>query len=115
MAERTSRAAAKKSPRKKQANQAAAGAAKMRDAADRILQNYSEEIAEALYESAKSGHIHSTKLLCALAEDRHDAGDPEIAQMRESLAAEWAADQHWFASVTDAESETGQGGREPED
>ena len=68
------------------------GAKKLLDAADMILARDHEEIAEALSESGKSGHIQSIKFLYELAERSIELleGEEESGLLRQ--AREWAAE-----------------------
>ena len=90
------------------------GTAKMKAAADKALENNSEEIAQTLVEKTIAGNSTSARLLFALAEGQADCEDEPVAQCLSSLAKELASEPEWDGELDEAEAETGLGQREPE-
>jgi hypothetical protein len=105
------------SPRKSEAEQEPPvlnGAEQMRIAADIVLREKSLDIADALADSSKQGHIQCAKFLYDLAE-RYGAYDRKQAEEQdESIATRWAAEAEWTRQSSEESAETSGGSREPE-
>lgn len=71
------------------------GAAKLREAADKILSRDSQDLAEALSTSGKSGKIQSTKFLYELSDAGDERDEQEDAQKLRSIALELANAPQW--------------------
>lgn len=90
------------------------GTAKMKAAADKKLEDNSEEIAQALLDKTLGGNTTSAKLLFALAEGQIDCEDEVVMRRLCSLAEKLASEPEWAGEDLEADAETGLGGREPE-
>jgi hypothetical protein len=71
------------------------GTAKMSVAADKALENSSEEITKALTVNAKKGNATCTRLLLALADGQIDCEDEVVMEELCSYAAKLAAEPPW--------------------
>lgn len=71
------------------------GATRLREAADRILSRDSQDLAEALSTSGKSGKIQSTKFLYELSDAGDERDEQEDAQKLRSIALELANAPQW--------------------
>jgi hypothetical protein len=89
------------------------GTAKMKAAADKALENNSDEIAQSLVDKTIAGNSTSARLLFALAEGQADCEDEPAVQHPRSFAKEMASEAEWVGELDEAEAETGLGRREP--
>jgi hypothetical protein len=90
------------------------GALELREAADMILDRDSVDIAEALGESCKGGHIQSIKFLYDLAELAAQLGECEGASKFRSLALRLAAEPEWPGESPEDDAKVFAVSREPE-
>lgn len=72
-----------------------AGAAKMREAADKIVGRDSKPILEALSKGGQNGRILSAKFLYDLAHSAEEAGEAQNARTFRSMALELANAPEW--------------------
>jgi len=79
------------------------GAAKMREAADKIVGRDCKPIVEALSSNCKKGQMLSAKFLYGLAQLAEASGEGESAGTFRSIATEWANSPEWKG---DLEGET---------
>lgn len=79
------------------------GAAKMREAADKIVGRDCKPIVEALSSNCKKGQIFSAKFLYDLARLAEASGEGDSARKFRSIATEWANSPEWKG---DLEGET---------
>jgi hypothetical protein len=79
------------------------GAAKMREAADKIVGRDCKPIVEALSSNCKKGQTLSAKFLYGLAQLAEASGEADGARKIRSIATEWANSPEWTG---DAQSET---------
>ena len=79
------------------------GAAKMREAADKIVGRDCKPIVEALSSNCKKGQTLSAKFLYGLAQSAEASGEAEGARKIRSIATEWANSPEWQGD-SDAES-----------
>jgi hypothetical protein len=78
----------------------------MNEAADKTLEEHSDEIAKSLYKGLLSGNATCAKLLLALAEGQIDCENEVVMQRVCSLAEKLAAEPEWVGELDDAEMET---------
>ncbi|MGA9584553.1 MAG: hypothetical protein WBQ95_04445 [Terracidiphilus sp.] len=71
------------------------GAAKMREAADKIMSRDCKPIVEALSSNGKKGQILSAQFLYNLAQSAEASGESEGARKFRSIALEWANSPEW--------------------
>jgi hypothetical protein len=71
------------------------GAAKLREAVNRVLSRDSIELAEALSKSGQSGKIQSTKFMYELSEGGAATDDQEDGSKIRSVVQEWADAPPW--------------------
>jgi hypothetical protein len=90
------------------------GTAKMKAAADKALENNSDEIAQSLVDNTIAGNSTSARLLFALAEGQADCEDEPSVERPDSLAKELASEAEWDGELDETEAEIGLGQREPE-
>lgn len=88
------------------------GKAKLNAAADKTLEEHSEEIASALYDSLVKGNLTSAKLLFDLADGKIDCEDEVVMSRLYSYAEKLASEPEWQG---DTAAETGLEDGEPED
>ncbi|HMG86451.1 MAG TPA: hypothetical protein VK574_11925 [Terracidiphilus sp.] len=84
------------------------GAAKMREAADKIVGRDCKPIVEALSSNCKKGQMLSAKFLYGLAQLAEASGEGESARKFRSIATEWANSPEWKSELeaeTPAEEE----------
>lgn len=91
-----------------------AGAAKLRTAADKKLEENSEQIAQSLLNSLLKGNATCAKLLIALADGEIDCEDEVVMRRVYSLAEELAAEPQWTGEVIEGDEESGLGDGDPE-
>jgi hypothetical protein len=82
------------------------GKAKLNAAADRLLEEKSEEIAKSLLSGIFKGNATSAKLLFALAEGQIDCEDEGVMQRVCSLAEQLAAEPEWVCEANEAAAES---------
>ena len=82
--------------------------------AGKRLERDGEEIAESLSTHAKNGHLQATKLLLNLADRNAEAEAAEAPRLVRDWAGELTEEPEWQGEMSEAEAETGFGGREPE-
>jgi len=85
----------KKTNAKKPKAKRKAGAAKMREAADKIVSRDCKPIIEALSTNGKNGQMLSAKFLYHLAHTAEEAGETENARKFRSMALELANSPEW--------------------
>jgi hypothetical protein len=71
------------------------GAAKMREAADKIVGRDCKPIVEALSSNCKKGQMPSAKFLYGLAQLAEASGEGDGARKIRSIAKEWANSPEW--------------------
>jgi len=71
------------------------GAAKMREAADKIVGRDCKPIVEALSSNCKKGQTPSARFLYGLAQMAEASGEGEGARKFRSIATEWANSPQW--------------------
>lgn len=84
------------------------GAAKMREAADKIVGRDCKPIVEALSSNCKKGQMLSAKFLYGLAQLAEASGEGDSAHKMRSIATEWANSPEWNGDAvaeTQAEEE----------
>lgn len=103
-------------PRKTGAKQKAGsrGTSKMSAAANKTLEENSEEIAKSLLKSTLGGNVNSAKLLFSLADGQKEYKDEVVRQCLRSRADKLAAEPEWPAELMETGSEMDFGAREPE-
>lgn len=103
-------------PRKTGAKQKAGsrGTSKMSAAANKTLEENSEEIAKSLLKSTLGGNVSSAKLLLSLADCQKECKDANVRQCLRSRADELAAEPEWPLELMAAVPEMGFGVSEPE-
>ncbi len=105
------------SPRKSETEQEPPilnGAEQMRLAADIVLREKSLDIADALADSSKQGHIQCARFLYDLAERYGAIAQKQTEEQDQSIAAQWAAEAEWTGQSCEENAETNGGSREPE-
>ena len=90
------------------------GTAKMKEAANKALENNSDKIAKTLVEKTIAGNSTSARLLFALAEAQADFEDEPAVERQCSLAKELASEAEWDGELDETEAEIGLCQREPE-
>ena len=112
----TTKKVAVKKPRKTEIQKKASGqgAAKMSAAANKTLEENSEEIAKSLLKSTLGGNVNSAKLLFSLADGQKEYKDEVVRQCLRSRADKLAAEPEWPAELMETGSEMDFGAREPE-
>jgi hypothetical protein len=90
------------------------GAESLRQAADRILRQKCDAIAQALAKSSMEGHIQSTRFLYLLAEGQDKLEAAKVVQTLHSLAIELSQEPEWPEPLDEHTAETAIGSREPE-
>jgi hypothetical protein len=96
------------------AKKAPSGAEDMRAAADLFLQQHCMEIAKALVDSAKNGHIQSSRFLYVLADEKSKIGNTEVEETAFSLAQELMREPPWPGDPNEDPVETYGGWIDPE-
>jgi hypothetical protein len=80
------------------------GAAKLREAADRILGRDCKPIVEALSKNCKNGQTLSAKFLYGLAHSAEESTEGEGANKFRSIALEWANSPEWKGDSSEEKS-----------
>lgn len=80
------------------------GAAKLKAAADKKLEENSEAIAKSLLKSLLDGNVTCAKLLIALAEGQIDCEDEATVQRFYSLAEELGKEEKWTGDLDEEEA-----------
>ena len=80
------------------------GTAKMKAAADKALEEHSNEIVESLYQGVMGGNNISAKLLFALAEGQIDFEDEAVVHRLCKLAEQLSSEPEWEGEEMDAET-----------
>ena len=102
-------------PREKKAKYAKGyGIDVLRKAVDKEIRKEVKELAEALIQNFKEGHVASGKLACALAEEQKLLRGETVRKAHPSLASQWANEPEWKDTPDEGSAETGCGGVEPE-
>jgi hypothetical protein len=81
------------------------GAAKMREAADKIVGRDCKPILEALSSNGKKGQTLSAKFLYSLAQSAEASTEGEGARKFRSIALEWANSPEWKGDSEPEESD----------
>lgn len=90
------------------------GTSKMSAAANKTLEENSEEIAKSLLKSTLDGNVTSAKLLFSLADNQRECKDEGVRQCLRSRADKLAAEPEWPLELMETESEIDFGARKPE-
>ena len=90
------------------------GASSLRQAADRILREKCDAIAQALAKSSIEGHIQSARFLYLLAEGQDKLEAARVVNTLHSLAIELSQEPEWPEPLDEHTAETAIGSREPE-
>jgi hypothetical protein len=83
------------------------GAAKMREAAEKIVGRDCKPIVEALSQNGKQGQMLSAKFLYQLAERNEQSGEGESARKLRSMATELANAPEWKGDWPKVQDEEG--------
>lgn len=78
------------------------------------MQKHSTGIAETLLLNAMKGNAASMRYFFGFAQGSQEEADVGKTRLTRSIASELAAEPQWHEESTEAEAETGMGGREPE-
>jgi hypothetical protein len=78
----------------------------LKAAADKKLEEKSDEIAESLLRSLLDGNVTSAKLLIALAEGQIDCEDEAMVERLYSLAEELGKEPEWKGDLNEEEAES---------
>lgn len=90
------------------------GAAKVRQAADKVMMRNFEGLAQSLMKFTLGGNTSCAKLLFDLADGQVSMEDEGTMRRFRSLAEEWAAEPKWEGEAVDAGAGTGCGQGEGE-
>ena len=98
-------------PREKKAKYAKGyGIDVLRKAVDKEIRKEGKELAAALIQNFKEGHVASGKFACELAEEEKLLGLEKARKTQPSLASQWANEPEWKDAPGEGSAETGCGG-----